>query len=130
MSFKMRRLDAAQADFNAQMDELLAWEGVSDAQVQQTVTQIVNDVRQNGDAALIEYTNKLDRTQVNSISELELTQEQLQQALDGLDEEQRNALLIAAERVRSYHENSSKNHGATKKPMAQCLVRKLPHSIE
>src|SRR5690554_6750617 len=125
MSFKMRRLDAAQADFNAQMDELLAWEGVSDAQVQQTVTQIVNDVRQNGDAALIEYTNKLDRTQVNSISELELTQEQLQQALDGLDEEQRNALLIAAERVRSYHEKQQQESWRYKEADGTVLGQKI-----
>lgn len=65
MSINIRRLDASQPDFNAQMDALLAWEGVSDAQVQQTVTQIVEDVRQRGDAALVEYTNKLDRTQAS-----------------------------------------------------------------
>src|SRR5690554_1525604 len=107
------------------MDELLAWEGVYDAQVQQTVTQIVNDVRQNGDAALIEYTNKLDRTQVNSISELELTQEQLQQALDGLDEEQRNALLIAAERVRSYHEKQQQESWRYKEADGTVLGQKI-----
>lgn len=104
MSINIRRLDASQPDFNAQMDALLAWEGVSDAQVQQTVTQIVEDVRQRGDAALVEYTNKLDRTQANSMADLELSQEQLQQALDGLDSTQRDALLIAAERIRSYHQ--------------------------
>lgn len=104
MSINIRRLDASQPDFNAQMDALLAWEGVSDAQVQQTVTQIVEDVRQRGDAALVEYTNKLDRTQANSMADLELRQEQLQQALDGLDSTQRDALLIAAERIRSYHQ--------------------------
>ena len=104
MSINIRRLDASQPDFNAQMDALLAWEGVSAAQVQQTVTQIVEDVRQRGDAALVEYTNKLDRTQANSMADLELSQEQLQQALDGLDSTQRDALLIAAERIRSYHQ--------------------------
>lgn len=104
MSINIRRLDASQPDFNAQMDALLAWEGVSDAQVQQTVTQIVEDVRQRGDAALVEYTNKLDRTQANSMADLELSQEQLQQALDGLDSTQRDALLVAAERIRSYHQ--------------------------
>lgn len=104
MSINIRRLDASQPDFNAQMDALLAWEGVSDAQVQQTVTQIVEDVRQRGDAALVEYTNKLDRTQASNMADLELSQEQLQQALDGLGSVQRDALLIAAERIRSYHQ--------------------------
>lgn len=109
MSINIRRLDASQPDFNAQMDALLAWEGVSDAQVQQTVTQIVEDVRQRGDAALVEYTNKLDRTQANSMADLELSQEQLQKALDGLDSTQRDALLIAAERIRSYHQKQQQD---------------------
>lgn len=109
MSINIRRLDASQPDFNAQMDALLAWEGVSDAQVQQTVTQIVEDVRQRGDAALVEYTNKFDRTQVSSMAELELSQEQLQQALDGLGSTQRDALLIAAERIRSYHQKQQQD---------------------
>lgn len=109
MSVNVRRLDAAQSDFNEQMDALLAWEAVSDTQVQQTVTTIVADVRERGDAALIEYTNKFDRTQFTHMAELEIGQEQLQAALDGLDEVQRNALLVAAERVRSYHEKQQQD---------------------
>lgn len=109
MSVNVRRLDAAQADFNQQLDRLLAWEAVSDTQVQQTVTTIVDDIRQRGDAALIEYTNKFDRTQFSSMAELEIGQEQLQAAFDGLEETQRQALLVAAERVRSYHEKQQQD---------------------
>lgn len=100
----IRRLHSTQTDFTAQMDALLAWEAVSDASVQERVTQIVQDVRARGDAALIEYTNRFDRRQVTQASELEITQAQLQEALASLSVEKRQALETAAMRVRSYHE--------------------------
>lgn len=109
MSIDIRRFSSAQADFAAQMDSLLAWEAVSDAGVQKTVADIIYDIRTRGDAALVEYTNKFDRTNVSSVAELELTQQQLQQALAALPEERRAALLTAAERVRSYHEKQKQD---------------------
>ncbi len=109
MSINIRRFRSDQADFAQQMDELLAWEAVSDAGVQTAVTNIVNDVRARGDEALIEYTNKFDRTSVASMAELELSQEQLQAALDGLSDAERTALVTAAERVRAYHEKQKQD---------------------
>ncbi len=104
MTISIRRFRSDQADFAAQMDALLSWESVSDTGVQQIVTDIVNDVRKRGDDALIAYTNRFDRMSVDSMAQLELSQEQLQTALDGLPDAQRVALTMAAERVRSYHE--------------------------
>lgn len=109
MSISIRRFRSDQADFSQQMDELLAWDSVSDASVQDTVTNIVNDVRARGDDALIEYTNRFDRMSVSSMVDLELTQKQLQDALDGLDEAKRNALLVAAQRVRDYHDKQKQD---------------------
>lgn len=107
MSFSVRRLSTTQADFKQQMDALLAWEAVSDAHVQVTVANIVADIRQRGDAALVEYTNKFDHTSASSMADLELSQAQLQQALDSLPADKRAALVKAAERVRSYHEQQN-----------------------
>lgn len=109
MSISIRRFRSDQADFSQQMDELLAWDSVSDASVQETVTNIVNDVRARGDDALIEYTNRFDRMNVSSMVDLELTQKQLQDALDGLDDAKRNALLVAAQRVRDYHDKQKQD---------------------
>ena len=109
MSIEIRRFRSDQSDFAAQMDELLAWEAVSDSGVQEAVTNIVNDVRSRGDEALIEYTNKFDRTSASTMADLELTQEQLQAALDGLEEKQRTALITAADRVRDYHEKQKQD---------------------
>ncbi len=97
-------LDSQQADFEACLDKMLAWESVSDAGVNQIVNEIIDRIRSEGDAALVEYTNRFDRMSVASMAELEMGQERLQQALEGLPAEQRDALEKAAERVRTYHE--------------------------
>lgn len=97
-------LDSQQPDFEARLDKMLAWESVSDAGVNQIVNEIIERIRSEGDAALVEYTNRFDRMSVASMAELEMGQERLQQALEGLPVEQRQALETAAQRVRAYHE--------------------------
>jgi len=98
------RLDSRQADFSERLDALLAWESVSDTKVNDIVNEIIGRIRGEGDAALVEYTNRFDRMSVGSMAELEMGQARLQQALDGLPADQRAALEKAAERVRVYHE--------------------------
>lgn len=100
----IRRLDSQQADFAEQMDKLLAWEAVSDTKVNQIVDEILARVKAEGDAAVVEYTNRFDRLHADGMAELEMSQARLQQALENLPTEQRQALETAAERVRSYHE--------------------------
>jgi histidinol dehydrogenase len=104
MSFQMRTLDSQQADFTQAMDDLLSWESVSDHQVQQTVLDILHQIKTRGDEALIEFSNRFDRLDVSSMAQLEIGQAELQEALDNLPQAQRTALLEAAERVRRYHD--------------------------
>ncbi|MBT7308876.1 MAG: histidinol dehydrogenase [Gammaproteobacteria bacterium] len=101
----MRRLNRADAGFQAELDHLLAWEGASNEQVKQTVREILDEVQQRGDAALIEYTNRFDRLSAADMGVLTLPQEQLQQALDNLPQDQRHALELSAERIRLYHDH-------------------------
>ncbi|MDI5889762.1 histidinol dehydrogenase [Halomonas rhizosphaerae] len=98
------RLSTSQADFDRHLADLLAWEGVSDAAVQQRVDEILVAVKARGDAALVEYSNRFDRLAVTSMAELTLSEGRLRQAFEGLPAEQREALSSAAERIRAYHE--------------------------
>lgn len=98
------RLSTSDAAFRHQLDALLDWEGVSDKAVQSRVEEILASVKQRGDAAVIEATNRFDRLSATSMDELILTPEQLQQAFDHLPSEQREALSSAAERIKQYHE--------------------------
>ncbi|MBB1485708.1 histidinol dehydrogenase [Oceanospirillum sediminis] len=98
------RLTTTQDNFNQQLDQLLAWEAVSDTSVNEAVNDILHQVKHHGDKAVMEFTARFDRLEVADFSQLEMSQERLQQALDGLPDDQRRALELAAERVRVYHE--------------------------
>lgn len=105
----IRRLDSSEDDFASQLDKLLAWEAVSDAKVNQVVDEILARVKAEGDQAVIEYTNRFDRMSAASMAELEIGRDRLQQALDGLPQDQRHALEVAAQRVRQYHEHQKQS---------------------
>lgn len=98
------RLSSTQEDFDLQLEKLLAWESVSDVKVNQIVDDILSEVKQQGDAAVVTYTNRFDLTSADTMQELELSSEHLAQALAGLPEVQRSALEKAAQRIRHYHE--------------------------
>ena len=98
-------LDYADADFYRQLDELLAWEASIDGDIAKIVADILTDVKKRGNAAVIEYTNKFDRMSLADASEFELNKNQLQQALDAISDEQREALETAAQRIRNYAEH-------------------------
>ncbi len=99
------QLDYNDDDFYARLDALLDWDASIDGEIAQTVAGILNDVKQRGDAALLEYSNRFDRMQVSDATELELDQARLQQSLDAIDAPQRDALRQAAERIRAYAEH-------------------------
>ncbi|MBL0949389.1 MAG: histidinol dehydrogenase [Pseudomonas sp.] len=100
----IRRLNAADTDFARHLDHLLSWESVSDDGVNQRVLEIIQAVRERGDAALVEYTQRFDGLEVANMADLILSRERLELALTRISSEQRQALEVAAERVRSYHE--------------------------
>ena len=105
MSINITQLDARDADFQQQLDQLLAWEQSTDNAVVITVTEILDDIRKRGDAALLEYTQKFDRVDVSTAAELELSKDDLQAALDAIDSSHREALEHATSRVRAYAEH-------------------------
>lgn len=105
----IRRLNAADTDFARHLDHLLSWESVSDDGVNQRVLEIIQAVRQRGDAALVEYTQRFDGLEVASMADLILPRERLELALTRISPEQRQALEVAAERVRSYHEKQKQD---------------------
>ncbi len=104
MSINVRRMNMNAAGFDQELDKLLAWESVSDAKVNGIVDEVIARIRAEGDVALVEYTNRFDRTSASGIQDLELGQARLQKSLDGLPADQREALELAAQRVRDYHE--------------------------
>lgn len=105
MTEVIARLDSASPDFSQQLDVLLAWESVSDQQVATTVNDILHQVKTRGDAAVVDYTNRFDRRSVASMNELVVSRDALGHALASINPEQRAALEVAAERIRTYHQH-------------------------
>ena len=101
---KIRRLSSQQADFDARLNELLAFETTQDEKLEATVAAILADVRKRGDDALLEYTQRFDRLSVNNAADLEIGKASLRSAFEGLPVAQRTALEQAAQRVTRYHE--------------------------
>jgi histidinol dehydrogenase len=100
----LKRLSTKQADFDAQLNLLLAFESTADDKLEATVAGILADVRKRGDAALLEYTRKFDRLALADAAAMELSQGELRVAFDGLPADQRSALEQAAQRVTDYHQ--------------------------
>jgi histidinol dehydrogenase len=101
---KIKRLSTRTADFERELKALLAFETAQDDDIDQVVANILKDVKARGDAAVLEYTNRFDKTDATSLTQLEIPQAELQAALNSLPADQREALQAAADRVRSYHE--------------------------
>jgi len=98
----IRKLSTTDGDFDAQLEQLLAWESVSDDAVNDVVKQVIADIRSRGDLALMDFTNRFDGWEAKSPSDLAIPVERLKQAWEGLSAEQQQALQHAADRVKAY----------------------------
>lgn len=100
----MRLLNSQQASFEQELTELLAFETVNDPALLATVDDIIAQVRQGGDEVVLKLTQQFDNHPANTFAELEIPQEKLKQAFDGLNPTIKQALELAAQRVTSFHE--------------------------
>lgn len=100
----MRLLNSQQASFEQELTELLAFETVNDPALLATVDDIIAQVRQGGDEVVLKLTQQFDNHPAKTFAELEIPQEKLKQAFDGLNPTIKQALELAAQRVTSFHE--------------------------
>ena len=77
------RLSTASGTFDAQFKARLHWSAATDAAIEQRVAGILADVRQRGDAAVLEYTARFDGLAATSMAALELTQAEQKSAFEG-----------------------------------------------
>jgi histidinol dehydrogenase len=104
MPLQIRTLDSTAPDFKSRLDALLAFEASTDDAIEAAVSKILADVKARGDAAVLEYTNRFDRSAAGSMASFDIKQQELDQALAALPAAQRAALQAAAERIRVFHE--------------------------
>ena len=98
------RLHTRDADFSTSFESWLSSSPVAEQDVAGSVAKIIEAVRTQGDAAILKLTKRHDHISAQSISDLEVTESQVQQALQSISDEQREALDTAASRIRKYAE--------------------------
>ena len=101
----MNKLDASSVHFSEQLKKLLDWNEADDLDVQSRVLNIIADVRNKGDQAVIDYTNRFDHRDIKQATDLEFSKGKLKSAWDKLQVEQTQALQIAADRIKAYAEH-------------------------
>jgi len=99
----MRRLDSTAKDFDAALAGLEVPMETADSNVSSTVAAIIADIRDRGDAALLEYTQRFDQWAVSELAQLEVSREELERALGELPKAQHDALTEAANRIDTFH---------------------------
>lgn len=97
------RLDGAAPTFAAEFEELLHAKRETAEDVQTLVAGVIEAVRRDGDAAVIDYTRRWDRTDVSG--GLAMPQEMIDAALADVPADQMAALEFAAARIEAFHRN-------------------------
>jgi histidinol dehydrogenase len=97
------RLDSRSADFAARFAAFLAAKREVSADVEQTVRDIISDVRGNGDRALIELSRKFDRIDLDKIG-MRVSAADLEAAAGACDKRALDALALARDRIAAYHQ--------------------------
>jgi histidinol dehydrogenase len=98
----VRRLDARGADFETAFAELISSKRETEEDVAATVRDIIADVRQRGDAALIEFAQRFDKIALTAAT-LRVTADEIEAAQSQCSKAALDALDVAAKRIETYH---------------------------
>ena len=121
----INKLSSQHEDFDSQLSSLISWESVSNNEVNKIVDEIIAEIQNKGDKALLNYTVELDLVKVNSISDLIISKEKLKKSFDDLDDIQKNALTISADRIKSYHQKQFQKSWTYKEEDGTVLGQKI-----
>jgi histidinol dehydrogenase len=119
------RLDSRDPEFQATLSKLLAFDAEQDDAIDAAAAGILQQVRREGDSALLHYTRQFDRLNVNTVAELEIPRRDWDAALATLPSAQRQALEIAAQRVRAYHAHQLQESWSYTEADGTCLGQQI-----
>jgi histidinol dehydrogenase len=95
-------LSTTDPDFEARFVELLSAKREDSPDVDDVVAKIIADVRARGDDAVLELTERFDRLKLDA-ADLRFSAEEIAAECAKVSDEDRAALMLAAERIRAYH---------------------------
>lgn len=98
----MKILSTKDQNFQSELASIREWQAESDLEVLPIVRGILDAVKREGDAAVLAYTQKFDRHPATSMADLTYGRDQLDQALERIAPESREALEFAVGRLTEY----------------------------
>ena len=119
----MKILYSNEANFKNEFSLLVDRSNIDMQSVMPIVNGIINDIKERGDAALNEQIAKFDKWEVNG--NLAITTDEMKAAYDNLDDKLRNALKLAYERIKAYHEKQVEKSWIDFEPSGAILGQKV-----
>ena len=104
MNNKVTKLNTLEENFKSNLNLLLRNDQETDLDINNTVSHIIKKIQEFGDKALLDLVSKYDGIKVNKIEELKISQKQLKVAYTSLNTDEKQALEIAANRIKSFHQ--------------------------
>ena len=104
----MRTLKLTEETKKELLGNLLNRNPGSYGEYEETVNGIINDIRNNGDKALFEYTEKFDKCVIDANS-IKITRQEIEEAYKALDPEFVEVMKRSAENIRAFHEKQKRN---------------------
>jgi len=120
----LNRLNTSEPEFEKRLAKLLQREMIVSEGITNIVSDILQQVKTRGDAAVLEYTNQFDFS-AESMGDLLVSQEQMQESLCSISKEQRDALIHAVERIRTYHEKQKQGSWSYKEADGSVYGQKI-----
>ncbi len=104
MKLNIRQFSTLDESFEENLQITLSRGAEFDPGIDQTVRQIIDRIRSEGDAAVAELTGKFDQLEVDSVDDLEIHADELAAAIERLQPSVIKAIRVAHRRIQDFHE--------------------------
>jgi histidinol dehydrogenase len=100
----MKILKTSENNFENEFNEILKRSAIDIDKVEPIVKGILDEVRNEGDTALIRHISKFDKWSPKSGEDLKISTDEMKKAYENIDSNLKDALQLAFDRIKSYHE--------------------------
>ena len=122
---EIRRLDSTKKNFSLDFQKFMKTESETDSKIEDVVSEIIQDVRREGDKALRKHTIMLDKLGSELPDNFELSRQELEKYYKNIQLEERVALESAAERIESFHKKQIVQSWSFSEPDGTVLGQKI-----
>ena len=106
---EVKYLYSKENDFDQKLNKFLKIRNTSNIDIEKTVLEIINQIQMSGDRALITMINKFDKISCSDFNDIKIENKLLKKAFENLPIDLKNAMKLASNRIKSFHEKQKLN---------------------